>query len=232
MSTANISIVLNTYSNTAQTNTPSLQNIRWQRTISNIAANNPASNSYTLNAQTSITAFSTTGTAPAPSNTQFIEDTYVLNSTDIANKGVTLSNVPLNASEAILDINGAPEMFYGIQYTISGKFLTWANTEIDGIISVGDVVRVIYQISVSGGGGGSSGGGGATSTNPKQFIYIESDSPIDIMINGISRLTINPFYVGTAVYPGVFMMKGSFTSLSIANTSSTAIANVFVASME
>lgn len=73
---------------------------------------------------------------------------------------------------------------------------------------------------------------GTISVANKKFIYIEAASAVSLTINGGAPITLNPFVVGTTVYPGVFMLNSTISTLVITNLSSTDEADVFVASAE
>lgn len=64
----------------------------------------------------------------------------------------------------------------------------------------------------------------------KKFVYIETKAPLQIAINGGTPFLLNPFIVGTAKLPGIFMLNGTVTSLDISNPSTTdAVTGAFVA---
>lgn len=64
----------------------------------------------------------------------------------------------------------------------------------------------------------------------KKFVYIESKSPVTVAINGGTPFALNPFVVGTAKLPGIFMLNGTITSLVITNPSTTdTVSDAFMA---
>lgn len=73
---------------------------------------------------------------------------------------------------------------------------------------------------------------GTVTVSNKKFVYIESVSPVTVSINGGAAIALSPFVVGTTVYPGVFMLHATITSLVITNPSSTDEADVVVHSAE
>ena len=67
-----------------------------------------------------------------------------LTSSQIATRSITLSQSPRSASSVALDvINGGPQE-YSHDYTVSGISLTWLGKQLDGILAVGDKLRVTY----------------------------------------------------------------------------------------
>lgn len=60
------------------------------------------------------------------------------------NKELILSATPLTTSKVILDVRGAAAQFYGDDYTVSGSTLSWSGLGLDGLLSDGDKVRIIY----------------------------------------------------------------------------------------
>ncbi len=57
---------------------------------------------------------------------------------------VILANAPSPANQTTLDIiNGGPQ-FYGDDFTVTGNVLSWLGKPIDGVLSVGNRIRVQY----------------------------------------------------------------------------------------
>lgn len=65
----------------------------------------------------------------------------------------------------------------------------------------------------------------------KQFIYVEADKKVSLIINGVSGNEIEPFVIGSSILPGIFLRKSTIYSLSITN-SDTDSAKIFVASVQ
>lgn len=61
-------------------------------------------------------------------------------------KALTLNSTPLTASKTILDVQGAPPQFYTDDYTVSADVLSWTGLGLDGVLTAGDKVRIIYWI--------------------------------------------------------------------------------------
>ena len=72
-------------------------------------------------------------------------DKFTLNSTDISNKFVTLSSTPSTAGNTILLVEDAGNMFYGVDFTVSGNQLSWSSLALDGILSSGDNLTITYK---------------------------------------------------------------------------------------
>ena len=67
-----------------------------------------------------------------------------LSSGESAAKQLTLANVPANAAMVILDvIDGGPQQ-YSVDYSVSVDVVSWSGLGLDGILSTGDVLRLLY----------------------------------------------------------------------------------------
>lgn len=77
-------------------------------------------------------------------------DTFTLSGTDITNKGVILSQVPTVSTKVSVIVGNAPgQTYFGFDYTINsnlspGNTLDWTGLGLDGILSFGDNLIVIY----------------------------------------------------------------------------------------
>lgn len=65
----------------------------------------------------------------------------------------------------------------------------------------------------------------------KQLVYLESDQNCSMNINGDAAGDIEPWIVGNATKPGVYMRKSTMFSMTVTNTS-TSVANLFLASAD
>jgi hypothetical protein len=73
----------------------------------------------------------------------------------------------------------------------------------------------------------------------KQLVYIESDSPVNVILNGTDIGNIEPFVISNAaqpsfppkIVPGIFMLKSTVWSLAVLNNGINS-ANVYFAAVE
>lgn len=65
----------------------------------------------------------------------------------------------------------------------------------------------------------------------KNLIYLESDSKVNVILNGIDACDIEPFVINNCVQPGVMLLKSTVYSLSLQNSGINP-ANIFFASVE
>lgn len=73
----------------------------------------------------------------------WIED-ITLDANDVYYRYVRLSAMPITPSSVAMNINGGTSQNYGTDFTVSGTVLTWLGTPLDGLLAVGDIVRVMY----------------------------------------------------------------------------------------
>lgn len=87
---------------------------------------------------------------PIPVPPQVVLDEFTLDSQNITDKYVVLSDQPLGSTA--LNVVGGGAQNFGTDYTVSGFFLSWAGLALDGILEPGDILRAMYtdQGSVSG----------------------------------------------------------------------------------
>jgi hypothetical protein len=76
-------------------------------------------------------------------------DTFTLTPTDISNAGVILSHAPTQPTKTIVLVDQAPNQAYTIDYVISsrlsaGATLDWQSLGLQGELSAGDVLEVVY----------------------------------------------------------------------------------------
>lgn len=82
--------------------------------------------------------------ASIPMPKQVVE--YItLTASQVGSKSVTLMHTPRTSSEVILDIIGGGPQEYSQDYTITGTSLSWAGKALDGTLTVGERIRVIYS---------------------------------------------------------------------------------------
>ena len=78
---------------------------------------------------------------PGTRNVEYL----TLTAPQIAAKQVTLGNTPATSAKTILDLIGGSSQHYGIDFTVSINVLSWNGLGLDGLLTVGDVLRVIYD---------------------------------------------------------------------------------------
>ena len=66
----------------------------------------------------------------------------------------------------------------------------------------------------------------------KRIVYLESDVAIQLAINGMAPITIKPLIQTGGNFPGMYLSTEGITSLVVTNPSTTAMANIFLASVE
>jgi hypothetical protein len=76
-------------------------------------------------------------------------DTFTLSSTDITNMGVILSKVPTDPDKVVVEVDQAPGQAYNVDYTVNSalaanKTLSWSGLGLQGELSAGDIIEVIY----------------------------------------------------------------------------------------
>jgi hypothetical protein len=76
-------------------------------------------------------------------------DTFTLNASDITNKGVILSKIPTAPAKVVVIIADAPGQEYNVDYTVDSNLapnqtLDWTGLALEGVLTVGDVLEVIY----------------------------------------------------------------------------------------
>lgn len=63
---------------------------------------------------------------------------------DITGQGITLTNSPATASKTELSVIEGQPGEYGVDFTVAGNALSWAALGLDGILAVGDKLKVVY----------------------------------------------------------------------------------------
>lgn len=77
-------------------------------------------------------------------NSGFIYRRIELNIDDIANKYVTLPDVPLSPTSVFLTIEGGIPQINGIDYEIIGNKISWNGLGLDNFLDNTDVLLVLY----------------------------------------------------------------------------------------
>lgn len=77
--------------------------------------------------------------------TESTTETFVLNSTDISNKQLTLSGTASLPSQSTLTVANGVGQIYNVDFIISGNVLSWNGLGLDGFLQSGDVIIVSYR---------------------------------------------------------------------------------------
>lgn len=95
---------------------------------------------------TTIEVFYLTEGDPAivPVSSDFSQYFHTVTAGEITAKQITLPNTPIVANETVLDVIGGTSQQYSIDYSVSGAVLTWNGYALDGQLTAGDVLRVLY----------------------------------------------------------------------------------------
>lgn len=68
-----------------------------------------------------------------------------LTSGEAAAKSLTLSTTPISASKVVVDVmGGLGAVEYAVDFTVSGTTLSWTGLGLDGLLSAGDKLRIVY----------------------------------------------------------------------------------------
>jgi hypothetical protein len=85
-----------------------------------------------------------TGITYTDVTTGFRVQTVQLTLLDITNKYITLATVPSAAGKVKMSIKGGFDSFYFDDFVIAGDQLSWAGTELDGVLENGDKLQITY----------------------------------------------------------------------------------------
>lgn len=75
-----------------------------------------------------------------------INDNITLTTQSVADKKVTLMNLPAFPDSVILNLEGGTLQRYGIDYVVNGQELTWNGLSLDGFLETGDKLIIYYDI--------------------------------------------------------------------------------------
>jgi hypothetical protein len=113
-------------------------------TASAFIVNSTAGNETTKAASVAAMKSYVTAQIAANAPKQVVE--YItLTNTNISNKSVTLMHTPKASSDVVVDIIGGGPQEYSQDYTVTGTSLSWLGKALDGTLSVGERIRVIYS---------------------------------------------------------------------------------------
>lgn len=71
-------------------------------------------------------------------------ENFTLNGTDISNGYVTLSSTPSDATKISFGVSTGPNQVYSVDYTLIGANIDWNGLGLDGVLSSGDTITIIY----------------------------------------------------------------------------------------
>lgn len=74
-----------------------------------------------------------------------VTETKILTTVEVADKKISLSNIPSFPETAILSLAGGTLQRYGVDYVVIGQDLSWEGLELDGFLEPDDELRVYYQ---------------------------------------------------------------------------------------
>ena len=95
---------------------------------------------------TSVDTFGAGHWAPAAGGTgSRLVELRTISSGEAAAKQLTLGATPATPNYTVLEISGAPSQFYGVDFAVSGAILSWSGLGLDGILSSGDQLTIIYN---------------------------------------------------------------------------------------
>lgn len=84
-----------------------------------------------------------TTSPPVASGVQYVEY-RTLSSGEIAAKQLTLAHLPATAVNVMVDQVGGTAQVYAVDFTVSSNILSWNGLALDGFLSAGDILRVMY----------------------------------------------------------------------------------------
>ena len=74
-----------------------------------------------------------------------IVEEFRLTSRDIENRYVTLFGRPLSPDVVVVNVISGPSMDYEIDYYVDRSFVRWDSRVLEGLLEVGDIIRVVYE---------------------------------------------------------------------------------------
>lgn len=70
----------------------------------------------------------------------------VITSGELASKQIILTYAPFDPTATSLDLITEGPQSYGTDFTITGNVLTWSSLGLDGVVTLGDKLRILYFI--------------------------------------------------------------------------------------
>ena len=86
-----------------------------------------------------------TGTASPPPAAVEVVEYKTLISGEISAKQLTLAATPASAAKTKVDIIGGGAQAYTTDFTVSGAVLDWNGLGLDGLLAIGDQLRIVYN---------------------------------------------------------------------------------------
>lgn len=86
----------------------------------------------------------TLGSGGGGGGNQTVVQYFTLTSGQISSSSVTLTYSPSPANQTALDIISNGPQYYSDDFTVSGNVLSWSGKPIDGLLAIGDRIRVQY----------------------------------------------------------------------------------------
>lgn len=80
---------------------------------------------------------------PAPSGAWTVEY-RTLTSGESSSESLVLGGTPASPSGTLLDIIGGGAQVYSVDYSVSGANLSWSGLGLSGVLTTGDVLRIVY----------------------------------------------------------------------------------------
>jgi len=63
---------------------------------------------------------------------------------NITDKYCTLSSTPSEPTKVLADVVGGTTLEFGLDFSVSGDLFEWDGLVLDGLIEIGDIIRVQY----------------------------------------------------------------------------------------
>lgn len=83
---------------------------------------------------------------PGPSGSEFVTDKFTADSTAFSNRGVYLSAVPADPLKVEFAPQFGIEQTAGIDFVVTGNFLSWADLALELLLDAGSAFSVRYQM--------------------------------------------------------------------------------------
>lgn len=111
--------------------------------LHNVAINSPANND--LLQYDSANSLWKNVAASSIAGKVFKVEYFTLDANQISEKEVGLQHTPSDPTSVMLDVIGSTAQVYGADFSVVSYNLSWLGSPLDGLLSVGDKIRVSYQ---------------------------------------------------------------------------------------